>query len=305
MTRVFVVFVIIAIFSSATFSAKSQEVTEKVTFIHDSEDIRPRLFNKKYLKNEDQLWLLSEGRGIWGLVFKEFSVEPSKNCRHDYLEVTEISLNKTDILKPPSRYCGETVPLPYISTYSRLEVRFITDSLWELNGFWIQALHASNEELLRDKMERLSQRRYKTLALKTSDEGSSLEESPGVLSEKGPVYYILIGSSAAALLVFGGLLIYYVIAVRRQRKAPASVPDLVYVNDRIKSDSRNSSRSDVPLLDFASRPASLPVRPYGRKYSRDRSDNKQPSADNTFQKTIVLEGQCRNNNLYITPLRKK
>ena len=67
------------------------ETTDNVSYIHDNEDIRPRLYNKKYLKNEDQTWILAEDKGVWGLVFRELSIEPSKNCRHDYLQIREIA----------------------------------------------------------------------------------------------------------------------------------------------------------------------------------------------------------------------
>lgn len=137
-------------------------------------------------------------------------------------------------------------------------------------------------------------------ALKSSSKDSSLEQSPGVLADNGPVYYILIGSSAAALLVFSGLLIYYVVAVRRQRKE-ASVPDTIYVDGEPKTPSIRSTRSDLPLLDFSQRPACLPMRPNGRKYSRDKGQ----STERTEKKTLDLNGQCRHDNFYISPLRKK
>lgn len=253
-------FFLVGIFLSVCGGSKLQETTEKMTYIHDNEDIRPRLYNKKYLKNEDQTWVLAEDSGVWGLIFRELSIEPSKNCRHDYLQIREIVLNKTDRMPPTVRYCNETPPLPYISTHPRLELRFVTDSLWEMHGFWIQAVHASDKDILKAKMERLTKLTTKTLALKSSGKDSSYEASPGVLSDKGPVYYILIGSSAAALLVFGGLLTYYTITVRRHRKRPGASPDVVYVDTEPKTPSRTpSTRSDLPLLEFSQRPACLPL----------------------------------------------
>ena len=143
-------------------------------------------------------------------------------------------------------------------------------------------------------------------ALKSSNKDSSYETSPGVLSDKGPVYYILIGSSAAALLVFGGLLTYYMIAVRRQRKRPASVPDIVYVDTEPKSPSRTpSTRSDLPLLEFSQRPACLPLRPNGRKYSRDKAEGGRATTEKFAQKTAVLDRHCRHDNFYIPPSKKK
>ena len=142
-------------------------------------------------------------------------------------------------------------------------------------------------------------------ALKSSGTDSSLEESPDVLSHNGPVYYILIGSAAAALVVFAGLLTYFVIAMRRQPKPPTEVPDLFYLNDVTKNGTRSSTRSDAQLAnDGGPRVGSFPMRPNGRKYSRDRTEKKPDISESTFQKTIALEGQCRHNNIYIAPLRK-
>ena len=147
-------------------------------------------------------------------------------------------------------------------------------------------------------------------ALKSSGKDSSYEASPDVLSDKGPVYYILIGSSAAALLVFGGLLTYYTVTVRRQRKQPGSVqgsvPDVVYVDTEPKIPSRTpSTRSDLPLLEFSQRPACLPLRPNGRKYSRDKSEGGRTSNVKCAKKTAVLDSQFRHDNFYIAPSRRK
>ena len=148
-------------------------------------------------------------------------------------------------------------------------------------------------------------------ALKSPETDTELEETPHILSDEGPIYYILIGSSAAALIVFAGLLTYFVIATRRQQKPTPQAPDLFYINDASKNDTRGSTRSDVPLLNAEiARVGSFQMRPNGRKYSRDTADkrdrvDKRPGvSESTFQKTTALEGQCRHNNFYIAPLRK-
>ena len=143
------------------------------------------------------------------------------------------------------------------------------------------------------------------VALKSPETDTELEETPHILSDEGPIYYILIGSSAAALIVFAGLLTYFVIATRRQQKPTPQAPDLFYINDASKNDTRGSTRSDVPLLNAEiARVGSFQMRPNGRKYSRDRADKRPGVSESTFQKTTALEGQCRHNNFYIAPLRK-
>ncbi|KAL4224116.1 hypothetical protein ACF0H5_017569 [Mactra antiquata] len=272
---------------------------EKVVFVEDGDIITPSIdiTRKKYHKNEDQSWYLNEKNGHWALIFNSISIEQESNCRHDYIEIRQI-FEKSRPRKPPVRYCGEVLPHPYVSESSKLIIRFISDNLWEGEGFNITAVHGEDKDLLETKMNQLSQ---KPTALEAVQTDPSNEADSG----KGVLFYILIGSSSAAFIIFAILLTYFGFAIRRQVLTHETrVPKLHYIsgstmhpeimkNDgtfvRLKSGTSASLQSAQELC-----------RTGKKRYSRGKkSTTNPPIDDSTDPKCVITISRTQHNNIYV------
>ena len=85
------------------------------------------------------------------LEIESFNIEshPSGACVYDYLEITHDSFSW--------RYCGNTIPGPFISSGSSLTVRFVTNDHITSSGFL-----AKWEEVNGKKMNKVSLNIYVT-----------------------------------------------------------------------------------------------------------------------------------------------
>ncbi|KAL0271771.1 UNVERIFIED_CONTAM: hypothetical protein PYX00_008763 [Menopon gallinae] len=99
-------------------------------------EIVPPTRNDKYLPNMDCAWVirLPEERRI-KVEFVKFSLQNSRNCRDDFLELRDGG----DITSPLlGKYCGSVLPPAVSSNHRTMYIRFYADEVIERAGFQIQ-----------------------------------------------------------------------------------------------------------------------------------------------------------------------
>lgn len=66
-------------------------MSTEITCVKDGDVIQSKMAKggEKYEKLHDETWCLEAQSGNWGLVFDRFDVEPSEDCKSDYLLVKE------------------------------------------------------------------------------------------------------------------------------------------------------------------------------------------------------------------------
>ena len=101
-----------------------------------------------YSKNHECVFNLKAPKNfIIHLKFDDnFQLEPSNDCRYDYLEIRDGPHGYSPLI---GRYCGNKTPLDITSTGRELWIRFNTDDSIELTGFRIayEFKSAQNNEL--------------------------------------------------------------------------------------------------------------------------------------------------------------
>lgn len=256
-----------------------------------------------YLKNQDMVWKLVAETGVWGLIFRNFSLENSTNCQFDYFEVLELTETSIDFKIPPSRYCGNVHPHPYVSKNSRVQLRFVSDNIWESSGFAIQAIHFKSGEGLREKLRGMKKWNEEHSDF-LSAASSTKEQDGDDPSPIGPIFYVLIGSSSAALLIFISLFIYFIINTFLRRGSRGQHEPVVFfstTSQTLQAQSTNTvtSRTGRPTKRW-------------RRYSRDRG---APTRSDTLvnqghdlttcqmsQKDLNTNNEFHHNNIYVTPI---
>lgn len=262
--------------------------------------IQPRLniLKKKYLKNADETWDLVADTGHWALVFHYLSIENSSHCQCDYLEIHETASVDDSPHLAPTRYCGEITPLPYISHTPRLTLHFVSDSLWELKGFNITAIHGEHRETLEAKVYGMANTYTVTQAL----EAENLQEND--YSDKGTIFYVLVGSSSASLILFVILLAYFVIVMRKQiHTHKTRVPVLYYITG--SNQIQGSSLSREPFVKLKSSTSTLQTAQElcntgKRRYSKDKKAGKRNIGESTSVKFVEPNCRAQHNNLYVS-----
>ncbi|XP_066579431.1 cubilin [Amia ocellicauda] len=89
----------------------------------------------KYESNMDCLWnIVMPPNKLVNLTFTGFHLEPPLGpfCRYDYVKVYDGDNENFPLV---GIFCGETVPVPFLSTNNFLTVRFITDGSVAFSGF--------------------------------------------------------------------------------------------------------------------------------------------------------------------------
>lgn len=273
-------------------SCKSSEVK----IARDGDILSPKGDNSnKYRKNAHETWLLEKPSGYWALIFQSMSIEMSHDCGHDYIEIKEIGSSEP---LPPTRYCGETAPLPYISRSSRLTVTFKADDIWEMSGFKINVIYGEQRELLESKVKELTEVYTATLAQEGNKEIVEEQQEDHV-----PLFYILIGSSVGALVVFGVLLTYFVVTMRKQAYTHETrVPKLYY----IAGAEQISSLQQTNFVRLNSKQTTLKsvqemCNTGKRRYCKDKKLTQNQQFTETALKLVDDgRGRSQHNNLYVT-----
>ena len=90
--------------------------------------------NGNYPPNKMCLWtiIVPEGRQVV-LDFQKFSLENEANCLNDFVEVVDGGSSST-------KYCGDQTPPEIISSSNTLQVKFVSDSSVEKQGFSVRIM---------------------------------------------------------------------------------------------------------------------------------------------------------------------
>ena len=90
-------------------------------------------FPKNYPVNLRCEWLIqvAEGEKV-ELMFNSFDLESDSSCRYDFVEVRD---GKDASAKGLGKYCGNTGPLPFLSTSNYVFLTFYADGTDSRSGF--------------------------------------------------------------------------------------------------------------------------------------------------------------------------
>ena len=98
--------------------------------------IRPPTSGSQYLPNQNCTWYITVTAGTSvRLSFAQFNLEASSACKNDYVLIRNGHAPDSPVLGSP--FCGSTIPSPITAPNSKVSVQFVTNSVNQASGFWL------------------------------------------------------------------------------------------------------------------------------------------------------------------------
>ena len=115
------------------------------TFDKMKNEIKSPNYPKNYNNNENCTWrIVASTDSTVVLNYEDFSIENSKNCKYDYLEISDgntLPLGHHSI----SKVCGDKNPVKAFSNRKALHMKFVSGKIETRSGFKIAYSTKSKE----------------------------------------------------------------------------------------------------------------------------------------------------------------